>query len=134
MNNERDISFPDGGMVASDSASGATSGAMQKVKSIQKWCEDITIWRATMDFKTPSSLEAIHERDQMLGKLMLVVSEVAEASEAVRKVDNINFAEELADATIRIFDICGAMGIDLEGVIDAKMKVNRGRHGKHTSL
>ena len=82
-------------------------------------------------------MDHIQHRDDMLGKLMLVVSEIGEASEAVKKADFDNFREEMADATIRIFDICGAMGIDLEFEISRKMTLNRERprlHGKHTTL
>lgn len=65
--------------------------------------------------------------------LMLVVSELAEALEADRKGDRDNFCEELADAAIRIFDICGGMAIDLEEEIEKKMLYNASRppmHGK----
>lgn len=106
-------------------------------KTIFKWCEEITAWREEIGFKTPVTLDHLPYRDAMLGKLMLVVSEIGEASEAVRNADYENFREELADAAIRIFDICGAMHIDLEWEITRKMKVNRGRprlHGKHTTL
>ena len=43
-------------------------------------------------------------------------------------------AVELADAVIRIADLCGYMGIDLESVISEKMKYNESRpyrHGKN---
>ena len=43
------------------------------------------------------------------------------------------YATELADAVIRIADLCGAMGIDLEAVIREKMEYNATRpkmHGK----
>lgn len=69
-------------------------------------------------------------------KVMLIVTELAEAVEAYRK-DNINdrdgVAEELADAVIRIFDLAGQLGIDLESKINWKVDYNRGReylHGK----
>jgi len=68
---------------------------------------------------------------------MLVVTEVAEAAEAVRHNDKENFEEEIADTFIRLLDICGTMRIDIERRIDEKMKVNEGRelrHGKKTTL
>ena len=40
-------------------------------------------------------------------------------------------AVELADAVIRIADLCGALGIDLEEVIAEKMKYNEGRPYRH---
>lgn len=38
---------------------------------------------------------------------------------------------ELADAVIRIFDLCGKMGWDLEGAILAKMDYNKTRPHRH---
>lgn len=67
-------------------------------------------------------------------KLMLIVSEVAEAMEGHRK--NLNddklphrkmIEVELADAVIRIFDLAGAMGLDMGGAIAEKMKYNSTR-------
>lgn len=101
--------------------------------------------------------------------LMLIVSEVAEAQEALRKnhyanqevvdslaqdleldrtdeefllkalvwkgkfEDNIksSFQDEIADVAIRLFDLCGGMGIDLEKHIEMKMKYNSMRGYKH---
>ncbi len=64
-------------------------------------------------------------------KLMLIVSELGEALEALRN-DNIdNFKEELADVVIRLGDLCGAMGIDLENEVMRKMLINSKRGYKH---
>ncbi len=101
--------------------------------------------------------------------LMLIVSEVAEAQEALRKdhyakpltvvslahdlelantdeefelnisewkqrfEDHIksSFEDEVADVAIRLFDLCGGMGIDLEKHIELKMKYNSMRGYKH---
>ncbi len=63
--------------------------------------------------------------------LALIHSEVSEALEADRKGDTENFAEELADVCIRIFDLCGAKGIDLEAAILNKMERNKSRSYKH---
>ena len=43
-------------------------------------------------------------------------------------------AIELADAVIRIADLCGHMGIDLESAIVLKMKYNEGRPFKHGKM
>ncbi len=104
--------------------------------TIQEWCKYISDWRDRKGFHTPKTI-CDSDSDNMLGKLMLVVTEIAEAAEAVRHYNLMNFKEELADATIRIFDICGTVGIDLEEEIDEKMRVNEQRptrHGKKTSL
>jgi hypothetical protein len=72
--------------------------------------------------------------DLMLGKLMLVVTELSEAAEAVRSGDMANFSEEIADAYIRLCDIVDATGIDIHAEIDKKMEKNEGRPVKHGRL
>lgn len=64
-------------------------------------------------------------------RLMLIVSEVAEAHEALRKDDEDNFKEELADVAIRLADLCGGLDIDLEAEIEKKMQKNKDRPYKH---
>lgn len=64
-------------------------------------------------------------------KLMLITSEVAEAMEADRNTDGENLREELADICIRVFDLAGALGFNLEQSIIHKMKVNEGRPRMH---
>ena len=88
--------------------------------------------------------------------LMLVVSELAEALEADRKnmhsdfdtFDKMNrnelqfnqafyanikdtFEDEIADSFIRLFDLCGGLGIDIEKHIDFKLRYNSTRSFKH---
>ena len=63
--------------------------------------------------------------------LMLITTEVAEAMEAFRKDDQVNFAEELADIVIRTIGLAHGMGIDLGLEIEAKMEKNRGRLYQH---
>lgn len=41
------------------------------------------------------------------------------------------FQEEMADITIRVFDLCAALGIDLEAHIKAKMRYNSLRPSMH---
>ncbi|WP_445505801.1 MazG nucleotide pyrophosphohydrolase domain-containing protein [Niallia sp. 03091] len=73
-----------------------------------------------------------HDEERETGTLLaLIHSEVSEALEADRKGDSENFAEELADVCIRIFDLCGAKNIDLETAILSKMEKNKGRSYKH---
>lgn len=74
-------------------------------------------------------------------KLMLVVSEIAEAMEGDRKdcmddkLLHRKMAEvELADAVIRIMDLSGAYGWDIGGAIVEKMEFNKSRmdHSKES--
>ncbi|EPY2286113.1 MazG-like family protein [Clostridium sporogenes] len=64
-------------------------------------------------------------------RLMLIVSEVSEALEGIRKDDRENFKEELADIVIRVADLAGGLDIDLDEEIKKKMKKNRNRPYKH---
>jgi NTP pyrophosphatase (non-canonical NTP hydrolase) len=63
--------------------------------------------------------------------LMLIVSEIAEAQDGLRKGDKDNFKEELADIVIRTADLAGGLGIDLEAEIIKKMEKNKKRPYKH---
>lgn len=63
--------------------------------------------------------------------LMLIVSELGEACEALRRNDRKNFAEELADTVIRILDCCEAFRIDLNEEIHKKIRKNKKRKYKH---
>jgi hypothetical protein len=67
-------------------------------------------------------------------KLALVHSEISEALEGHRKslMDDklphrTMFEVELADAVIRIFDLAGAMGLDLGGALVEKVMYNASR-------
>jgi NTP pyrophosphatase (non-canonical NTP hydrolase) len=83
-------------------------------------------------------------------KLMLIVSEVAEAQDELRKghaADYTYYAEEhasgvhnykpegvpseLADVVIRVLDFCYTEGIDLEAIIEEKLRYNATRAYKH---
>jgi len=78
-----------------------------------------------------------HLKDNPLtfsNKLMLIVSEIAEAMEGDRKdsmddhLPHRKMAEvELADAVIRIFDLAGAYDYDLGGAVVEKMNYNKVR-------
>ena len=72
-------------------------------------------------------------------RIAMIHSELSEAMEEARSsipsgaIINARIAEELADAVIRIGDLAGVQGIDLQSAIVAKMEKNRGRphlHGK----
>ena len=75
------------------------------------------------------------DKERNIGEaLMLVVTELAEAMEAHRKQDKVNFDEELADTFIRLFDLCGGLGIDIEAEILKKCEKNKQRPYKHGKI
>jgi NTP pyrophosphatase (non-canonical NTP hydrolase) len=75
------------------------------------------------------------EKERNIGEaLMLIVTELAEAMEGYRKQDHENFKEELADAFIRLLDLCGGLKIDIEDEICRKSMKNKNRPYKHGKI
>ena len=75
------------------------------------------------------------DKERNIGEaLMLIVTELAEAMEAHRKQDEENFKEELADAFIRLFDLCGGLRIDIQKEIEKKSEKNKNRPYKHGKI
>lgn len=73
-------------------------------------------------------------------KLLMIHSEISEATEGYRsdlmddKLPHRKQVEvELADALIRIFDLAGGLGLDLEGAIAEKQVYNNQREDHSTS-
>ena len=112
---------------------------------------------------TNSSAKGFWDQERNVGEaLMLVVTELAEGLEAHRDKNGIkvvdkmvkkamnemnddefkehfalmvkdSFQDEMADAIIRILDLCGGLDIDIDWHIAAKMRYNASRsrlHGK----
>lgn len=80
---------------------------------------------------SPTLQDFVEDANYVLVKLALIHTEVSEAVEAVRKEDLDNFAEELADTAIRLFDLAYTMDIDLGRRIRDKVEVNKGRGYRH---
>lgn len=75
------------------------------------------------------------EKERNIGEaLMLIVTELAEAMEGYRIEDHDNFREELADVYIRLFDLCGGLGIDIGTEIEKKVEKNLKRPYKHGKI
>lgn len=84
------------------------------------------------DLHTGEPLPLTQER--VGDKLMLIVTEIAEAKEGHRKglmdthlTDRKMIEVELADAVIRIADLAGMLGLDLAGAVIDKLAYNANR-------
>ncbi len=64
-------------------------------------------------------------------RIMLIITELSEAVEGLRKNDIENFEEEIADVFIRLGDLCGGYNIDIEKAIKAKIEKNKNRNKMH---
>jgi NTP pyrophosphatase (non-canonical NTP hydrolase) len=104
--------------------------------SISEWQEKVHDWavgKGWWDDPNPNVPE----------KLMLIVTEVAEAMEDYRNGLDLamltseadrkpcGFPSEMADIVIRVLDFCGHFGIDLEATICLKHQYNETRPHKH---
>jgi NTP pyrophosphatase (non-canonical NTP hydrolase) len=73
--------------------------------------------------------------NDMLAKHMLIVSEVAEATEEARINPMSNkHDEELIDVLIRTLDLLGARAINVDNLLEEKMNKNRNRPRMHGKL
>jgi NTP pyrophosphatase (non-canonical NTP hydrolase) len=64
-------------------------------------------------------------------KLMLIVTELAEVFEDIRKDNEEHEGEEVADVLIRLLDYASWRGIDLDHEVTRKMEINQARPYKH---
>lgn len=92
----------------------------------------------------PEALAAGEGHEWISAKLALIHSEVTEALEVIRDGHSpaarvyeqdrgkpLGFNSELADIVIRVADLAGAVGVDLEHAIKEKLAYNRGRTHRH---
>lgn len=89
---------------------------------------------SSADFSVEKAQKTIPE------KLALIHSEVSEALEDYRNgflklnIENgkpVGFPSELADIVIRVYDLAGALEIDLDAVLDLKHEYNKTRAYRH---
>lgn len=99
-----------------------------RVRLIHEWAHRKGFWK-NGECRQQGTCE--HASGSMAAALMLVVSELGEAVEALRNQDRENFQEEITDAVIRLFDIAGGTGIHLSETIAAKMAKNEKRPWRH---
>lgn len=104
-------------------------------RNINKWAVGKGFW----DFKTYdlAPIDLTHPLVKTT-KVMLVVTELAELVEGVRKpavqasIEGFtNEEEEIADAIIRLLDYAGQYRLRIAEVIEAKMEHNEGRPYRH---
>lgn len=105
------------------------NGINQLVRTCHGASKDAGWWN---DLQTGEPLDLTQER--VGDKLMLVVTEIAEAKEGHRKNLKDNHLPErpmieveLADAMIRIADLAGVLGLDLGGAVIDKLAYNANR-------
>lgn len=114
-------------------------------QSIHEWARDKGWWAKYQQTRqqTPTGRNIQLDADQVASKLMLAVSELAEALEVVRdpsrgytdvwmegeKPEGLGI--EIADCIIRLLDLSEALGIDIGGCISTKMGYNLTRPYKH---
>ena len=106
-------------------------------KSINDWCKE--------SFETSKS-KGWHDNkdsDNYFNKLLLIHAEVSEVVEELRngrQITEIYYGDkgkpegppiELADVLIRVFDLCGKAGIDLEKAVEIKAEYNKTRPHRH---
>lgn len=112
------------------------------MRTIARWQEEIHDLAVEQGWwSDPDSGEPVDPVRRIPEALCLVHSEVSEALEEYRrgKLDPYlgiggkpeGFGVEVADAVIRILDLCGALGIDLEEAMVRKHEYNQTRAYRH---
>lgn len=115
------------------------------MKTIAAWQKEVhALARAKGWWDGKLTLEGYLTLPNIPEKLALIHSEISEALEVCRDSDRSldeiwmskkekpeGFSIELADAVIRIMDLCHALGIDLEAAIDLKHAYNTTRPFRH---
>lgn len=72
-----------------------------------------------------------HEYTEQATRILLIISELTEAFDDIRKGNEEHVPEEIADVMIRLLHFAAYEGIDLDAEVAKKMEINRGRPHKH---
>lgn len=95
---------------------------------MNKLARDIHNWAHAQGFYlSPECSHKVcqHKSGGITSQIMLIVTELSEAVEGLRRADVPNYREEIADAMIRLLDLCEATNIDIEFEVEKKMAINR---------
>ena len=118
-----------------------TTPQKKTINDYVKECHENAVEKGFWDFylfalcrPMPTELRNRLNQYVITTSIMLIVTELSEAVEALRKDDMSNFKEELADVAIRLFDLAGGLEIDLEEEINKKMEINKNREKMHNKL
>ena len=121
-------------------------GVSMSLRALQEAAHKTAVEKGWWEEIEDSSIIVDEYRDRrsrsLMEQFMLMVTEIGEAAEEIRKPDARPFyvdergkpegwAVELADVVIRIMDTCGKYEVDLQGLVELKMKYNEGREYKH---
>ena len=107
------------------------------IKQLQKLCHKIAVEKGFWDLQECIDYwdnTVAWSDDRNNGEMIaLMHSELSEALEELRKPDCKMklVGEELADCVIRILDFCGGRNINLEKLLEKKIKKNKKRPRKH---
>lgn len=105
-------------------------------KSLNDWCKE------SFEVSKSKGWHDNADSDNYFNKLLLIHAEVSEVVEELRKgkgITSIYFeggkpegpAIEIADIAIRLFDLCGKAGLDLEEAVRIKTEYNKTRDKRH---
>lgn len=102
------------------------------LNDLSKDCHQIAVDHGFWDDLEESVASEVLYNNMLGNKLMLIVSELSEAQESLRKEEGIErFEEELVDVFIRTADLCGQLQLDIDAAVLVKMKKNKNRPYKH---